>query len=64
MPGPTKKRKLKKTVHDKDYMSFLKEDVHGKGFKGMGKYLKRKLTPTPKNVKTRKKLGKLSKKKK
>ena len=45
-------------------MSFLKEDVHGKGFKGMGKYLKRKLTPTPKNVKTRKKLGKLSKKKK
>tara|TARA_R110000824_G_scaffold265706_1_gene454598 strand:+ start:238 stop:423 length:186 start_codon:yes stop_codon:yes gene_type:complete len=58
MPGPTKKRKLKKTVHDKDYMSFLKEDVHGKGLKGMGKYLKRKLTPTPKNVKNRKKLSK------
>ena len=45
-------------------MDFLKEDVHGKGFKGLDKYLKRKLTPTPKNVKTRKKLGKLSKKKK
>jgi hypothetical protein len=58
MAGPTKKRKLKKTVHDKDYMSFLQEDVHGKGLKGMGKYLKRKLTLTPKNVKNRKKLGK------
>jgi hypothetical protein len=58
MAGPTKKKKLKKTVHDKDYMDFLQEDVHGKGLKGMGNYLKRKLTPTPKNVKNRKKFSK------
>ena len=57
MSGPKKKKKLKKSVHDiEDYNQFLEEEVHGKGFKGMGKYLKRKFTPTPKHIKQRRKL--------
>ena len=56
MAGPTKRKKLKKSVHDiEDYNQFLEEEVHGKGFKGMGKYLKRKFTPTPKYIKNRRK---------
>ena len=39
-----------------DYNQFLEEEVHGKGFKGMGKYLKRKFTTVPKNIKERWKL--------
>ena len=57
MSGPKKKKKLKKSVHDiEDYNQFLEEEVHGNGFKGMGKYLKRKFTPTPKHIKERRKL--------
>ena len=57
MAGPTKRKKLKKSVHDiEDYNQFLEEEVHGKGFKGMGKYLKRKFQPVPKNIKERWKL--------
>ena len=57
MAGPTKRKKLKKSVHDtEDYNQFLEEEVHGQGFKGLGKYLKRKFTPTPENIKNRWKL--------
>jgi len=57
MAGPKKKKKLKKSVHDiEDYNKFLQEETLGQGFKGLGKYLKRKFTPTPKNIKNRYKL--------
>ena len=51
-PRPQQKQKpKKKSIHSKDYLTFLQEDVHGQGFKGMGKYFKRKLTPKPKKKK-------------
>ena len=57
MAGPTKRKKLKKSVHDiEDYNKFLQEETLGQGFKGLGKYLKRKFTPVPKNIKERRKL--------
>ena len=57
MAGPTKRKKLKKSVHDiEDYNEFLETEVHGQGIKGAGKYLKRKFTPVPENIKNRWKL--------
>ena len=61
MSGPKKRKKLKKSVHDiEDYNKFLQEETLGQGFKGLGKYLKRKFTPIPKHIKERRKLKHLS----
>ena len=57
MSGPKTRKKLKKSVHDiEDYNKFLQEETLGQGFKGLGKYLKRKFTPVPKHIKERRKL--------